>query len=160
MTNNETFGDAPVGTYSVAVYIIKFVDDAPFVLMIKRNIEPYPDIWQPVTGRIAADEPAWKTGLRETKEETGIVPDRYYSANHIEIFYHIPVNTVNLSPAFVMFLESDPKVILSKEHKDYRWVTIEEAKEMVAFSAQRDTLRHINKYFIDRTPSEYLRIGL
>jgi dATP pyrophosphohydrolase len=160
LTNSEKFGTAPVGTYSVAVYILKQIENIPHVLMIKRNIDPHPDIWQPVTGRIGADETAWMTGLRETKEETGLVPDRYYSTNQVEIFYHIPVNTVNLSPAFVAFLESEQDVTLSREHKDFKWVTIEDAKEMVTFSAQRDTLRHINKYFIDRTPSEYLRIEL
>ena len=81
-------------------------------------------------------------------------------SNEIIVVTNPDISAVRDADRIIGIIESEQKVKLSREHKDYKWVTIEEAKEMVAFSAQRDTLRHINKYFIDRTPSEYLRIEL
>ena len=160
MRENEKFGSAPVGTYSVSVYIIKTIENTPHVLMILRDAEPYPDIWQPVTGRIRDGETAWQTGLRETKEETGLIPDKFYSANYIETFYHIPANTTNLTPAFVAFINTEQNIRLSQEHRDYKWVTFDEACSMVAFSPQRTALKHIEENYINTAPNELLRIDL
>jgi len=159
-SDSEKFGSAPVGTFSVSVYIIKTINNTPYVLMILRDAEPYPDIWQPVTGRIRDSETAWQTGLREMKEETGLTPDKFYSANYIETFYHIPNNTTNLTPAFVAFVNTNQEIRLSSEHIDFKWITLDEACSMVAFSAQVHAIDHIEKYFINDTPNELLRINL
>jgi len=36
--------------------------------------QPYPGLWQMVTGKIKPYEKAYQTAMREIKEETGLVP--------------------------------------------------------------------------------------
>jgi len=48
-------------------------------LLLKRNEkEIYPGLWQMVTGKIRKGEKAYKTALREIKEETGLKPKRFW----------------------------------------------------------------------------------
>ena len=55
---------------------------------------------------------AGKLHLREIKEETGLVPDRFYSANTIEAFYEVNQNCINLIPVFVGFIDTEYEVRL------------------------------------------------
>jgi dihydroneopterin triphosphate diphosphatase len=96
--------------------------------------------------------------LREIREETGLVPSRFYSANETEVFYEPRQNCINVIPVFVGFVEADARIVLSAEHDEFRWVTAEEAKEVLPFGGQAATIQRIEAAFIGGTPSEYLRI--
>ncbi|HBD83024.1 MAG TPA: NUDIX hydrolase, partial [Dehalococcoidia bacterium] len=43
--------------------------------------------WQEISGLIEPRETAWEAALREIKEETGLTPYRFYSADFVERFY-------------------------------------------------------------------------
>jgi dATP pyrophosphohydrolase len=150
----------PITAPFISVYLISFVEEEARFLIIKRDREPYNNIWQPVTGRIEKGEKAWQAALRETEEETGLIPDRYYSANFIEKFYDLRNEMIAHCPAFVGFIDNEAEVRLSDEHCESRWVRAEEAIEKVAFSEQEKAITHIKKYFIDNTPSEFLRVEI
>jgi dATP pyrophosphohydrolase len=96
--------------------------------------------------------------LRETKEETGISPDRFYSAEFIEKFYELNSEIIALSPAFVGFVDGNQKIILSYEHRECRWVTMDEAIEKVVFYEQKAAFKHIQQYFIESEPPEFLQV--
>ncbi len=151
-------GSIPVAAPFVAAYLIKIVETDAKCLLLKRNVEPYKNIWQPVTGRIEAGEKAWQAALREIKEETGLTPDRFYSANFIEQFYDIKRDIVALAPAFVGYIDTESKIKLSNEHKEFRWVSFSEACEMVEFAPQANALKHIQICFVESKPNEFLRI--
>ena len=40
-----------------------------------------------VSGGIHPEEKAWEAAIREVKEETGLTPERLYSADAVETFY-------------------------------------------------------------------------
>ena len=163
--NKKDFPDnlpsgVPIKAPFISVYLIKLIDGKAKFLIIKRDSEPYKNIWQPITGKIREGEKAWQAALREAKEETGLTPDRFYSAEFIEKFYELNMEIIALSPAFVGFVESDQDIRLSKEHREYRWVSFDEAIEKVAFYEQKAAFRHIQKYFIESEPPQILRIEM
>lgn len=148
----------PVTAPFIVVYLVRYIQGEARFLIIKRDRDPYKGIWQPVTGRIEEGEKAWQAALRETAEETGLTPDRLYSANFIEKFYDLRNEIIAHCPAFVGFFESDVGVTLSAEHCESRWVSAEEAVEKVVFTEQKKAIAHIKQYFIDNTPSDFLRV--
>lgn len=148
----------PITAPFIVVYLVRYVENKARFLIIKRDREPYRGIWQPVTGRIEKGEKVWQAALRETAEETGLVPDRFYSANFIEKFYDLRNEFIAHCPAFVGFIDNDANVRLSTEHCESRWVSADEAIEKVVFSEQKKAIAHIKQYFIDNTPSEILRV--
>lgn len=150
----------PIFAPFISIYLVKYIEGKPRFLIIRRDREPYKDIWQPITGNIREGEKAWQAALRELKEETGIIPDRFYSAEFIEKFYEQNSEIIALSPAFVGFVNGDPEIKLSFEHRDFSWVTVDEAVEKVVFYEQKAAFRHIQEYFIESEPPEFLRIEL
>ncbi len=148
----------PIIAPFISVYMIKLVEGQARFLIIKRDREPYKNIWQPITGKIREGEKAWQAALRELKEETGLIPDRFYSAEFMEKFYELNMEIIALSPAFVGFIDGDPDIKLSHEHREYRWVTRDEAIEKVIFYEQKAAFRHIQKYFVESEPPEFLSI--
>jgi dATP pyrophosphohydrolase len=150
----------PITAPFISVYLIKYIDDQARFLIIQRAREPYKDIWQPVTGKIREGEKAWQAALRELKEETGITPDRFYSAEFIEKFYELNMEIIALSPAFMGFVESDPDIKLSHEHRQFAWVSVDEAIEKVVFYEQKAAFKHIYNYFVESKPPEFLRVDI
>ena len=148
----------PIIAPFISVYLIKYTENEAKFLIIKRDREPYKNIWQPVTGKIREGEKAWQAALRELKEETGLTPDRFYSAEFIEKFYELNMEIIALSPAFVGFVEGEPDIKLSHEHREFLWVTVDEAIDKVVFYEQKAAFRHIEKYFIESEPPEFLRV--
>ena len=112
-----------------------------------------------VSGSLEHGETAVDATLRELHEETGIKPDLFYSANHLQQFYEVGQNCVNLIPVFVAFVDSDCEVALSEEHTDYMWVSFDKVGDHVAFPDQADSARYIHEHFVIREPLSFLRIN-
>jgi dATP pyrophosphohydrolase len=66
---------------------------------------------------------------------------------------------VSVFPVFVGFVAPDPRVTLNEEHSEARWMTFEEADAAVTFGGQRAVLQHVRREFVDRPPTEWLRIA-
>ncbi|UCE65096.1 MAG: NUDIX domain-containing protein [Candidatus Zixiibacteriota bacterium] len=150
----------PIFAPFISAYLISYIEAEARFLIIKRDREPYKNIWQPITGKIREREKAWQAAIRELREETGLTPDRFYSAEFIEKFYELNTEVIALSPAFVGFVDGDPDIKLSHEHREYRWVTVDEAIEKVIFYEQKAAFRHIRQYFIEKQPPEFLKIEI
>ena len=43
--------------------------------------------WSTVRGRAEVGETAWRAGLRELREETGLAPSEYYQLDTVDVFY-------------------------------------------------------------------------
>jgi len=129
------------------------------VLLLRRS-QTLVGTWCQVSGGIEDGETAWQAALRELAEETDLRPASLYSADTCEQFYEADRDAILLSPVFVAFVDEDAEVVLNEEHSEYRWVSFEEAIEMVSFGGQRRVLRWIEDEFVRRVPAEYLRIEL
>lgn len=128
-------------------------------LLLRRCSAYLPGTWQMVSGGVHEGETAWQTALREIQEETGIIPDRFYSADAVETFYLTSKDKVTFVPVFVGFIDAAKPVRLSPtEHDRYEWLSYEEAHERLAFAEQRRVLTHIHNYFVLREPQSLLKI--
>ena len=106
-----------------------------------------------VSGGVEEGETALEAALREIKEETGLIPDKLYSADAVETFYMQSLNKITFVPVFVAFFNAPGEVRLSpKEHDAYEWLSYEEAKERLVWSEQRRVLSHIQENFVLRQP--------
>ncbi len=155
----DSGGRIPIKSNCISAYILRFHKDRCHILLLLRNGVYLKNVWQPVTGKVENGETAWQAALREIKEETGIIPDRLYSADFVESFYEQSQNSIHLAPVFVGVVDDDRQVILSGEHKEYHWAAPDEACQMVAFDQQMNAIRHIEKYFIINEPKEFFKIA-
>jgi dATP pyrophosphohydrolase len=99
--------------------------------------------WQAVHGMIEQDERAIEAAWRETVEETGLTPERFFVTDYIETFYSEHTDGVHLVPAFAAYVSGAPGVTTSEEHTDYEWCSLEETLERFVFPSQRDAVRLI-----------------
>lgn len=127
------------------------------VLLMKRT-QSLAGEWCQIAGRIEDGETAWQTALRELAEETCLTPEALYSADTCEQFYEADRDAITIAPVFVAFIDAAAKVVLNHEHSEFRWVSFDEAVDMVAFGGQRRVLRWVEQEFIERKPSKHLLI--
>ena len=144
----------------VYAYVCRVIDGRGRYLLLQRTGQVMHGVWQPVTGRVEAGEAGWQTALRETVEETGLRPDRFYSANHVELFYEPRWECIAVAPVFVALMDAnnEPQVTLSEEHGAFAWCDVETACERLLFPQQCATIRYIERTFIQSEPVAYLKI--
>jgi len=111
-------------------------NDWKFLLLKRSDDKIYPGIWQGVTGKIKDEEPPYKTALRELKEETGLVADKMWTADKVNIFYDAKENIMNLIPVFGVVVHSK-EIILSEEHSEYKWCSIDETVKLLTWEQQK-----------------------
>jgi dATP pyrophosphohydrolase len=132
----------------VESHLLKKVEnDIEFLLLKRAPGEIYPDIWQMVTGKINDDEKAYETAIREIKEETGLSPEKLWVVPNVNSFYSPKHDKVLQIPVFAALINDDT-VKLSEEHSEYKWVKKEEAKKLLAWPGQRNSVDIIYEYFL------------
>ena len=124
----------------VDVYPYRNESVNPEFLILRRAPDTsYAGQWRMVGGKIEPDEEAWKTGLREVKEETGQAPGRFWALPSVNAFYEWQTDRVNLAPAFAAALSGDP--VLDDEHDQFAWLPAREAAQRLAWPEQKRLLR-------------------
>ena len=140
-----------VRSYLIEAHIIKKSGDNILFLLLKRaEDETYPNVWQMVTGSIKKDEKAWETALREIKEETSLIPEHFWVVPTVNSFYNEHRDDVCMVPVFLAEVPEESNVIISDEHSEYKWVTKEEAKDLLAWPGQRNAVDIIYDYFLNQ----------
>lgn len=150
--------EIPIRSFAISAYLARIEGGRGRYLVLKRVSTYLKGTWQQISGRIEQGEAGWQAALREIREETGLVPSRFYSANETEVFYEPRQNCINVVPVFVGFVEADARVVLSAEHDEFRWVTAEEAREVLPFEVQAVAIQKIEATFVRASPPEFLRI--
>jgi dATP pyrophosphohydrolase len=126
-----------------AYVFIKTKSGLKYLLLKRAEEKIYGGLWQCVTGKIEADEPASKTAVRELKEETGLTPINMFVADHVSQFYEANKNRMNLIPVFGIEVESD-EVKLSDEHSKFVWADFDFAFKKLVWRGQKDGLFSVN----------------
>jgi len=121
-----------------------------FLLMKRADNQFYPGLWQMVTGKMFDDEKAFETAIREIKEETGLTPLQLWVAPVINSFYEPKDEYICLLPVFAAKVDAESEVLISDEHTKYKWLTKEQAKELLAWPGQREAVDLIEDYFINK----------
>lgn len=118
-----------------------------FLLLKRADGEKYANIWQMVTGAINENEKAYETALREIKEETGLTPEQFWVVPNVNSFYEPSKDYICQVPVFAGLVNKNSSVKISDEHKEYKWVNLEEAKKLLAWRGQRISANTIHEYF-------------
>lgn len=137
--------------HAVTVYVIhqdKF-------LLIKRCCDLLHGTWQMVTGSVELGEKSWEAALREVKEETGITPAKFYTADAVEVFYMKATDTIGFVPVFVVVADSFDVVLCPEEHDEYEWLSYKEARARLVWNEQRRVIDLVNENFILNEPSSH-----
>jgi 8-oxo-dGTP pyrophosphatase MutT (NUDIX family) len=122
----------------------------------------FPGIWQPVTGGLEAGERILDGALRELIEETGIGPDAIatlYGLDQVNLFHADHLDALQAEAVFAADLRPGVEAVLSHEHDDQRWVSAEEAIDMVLWPAYRESIRQIAWISTHREMATLMQVG-
>lgn len=121
-----------------------------FLLLKRAPYQYYPNIWQMVSGKIKDNEKAFETALREIKEETGLAPEKLWVAPNINSFYSPEEDYISIIPVFAAKVSDSSTIMISSEHIEYKWLSPDEAKNLLAWEGQRKSVDLIAEYFLNR----------
>ncbi len=108
--------------------------------------------WNFPKGKLESNERSFEAAIRETGEETGILPmnlrmDRNFKEPDRYVFQH-EGNKVYKLVLFYLAETNKPEIKLSKEHEGYGWFLFKDAIKL---------LRHPNSQFILRKANDHLK---
>ena len=137
----------------VEVTIFKEVSGQPRFLVLKRAEEDrlYPGIWQLVTGMIEGGEGAVHAALREVREETGLVPRKFWLLPVVNSFYDPVSDVLQLCPNFAAVVDETAEPVLSREHRSSEWCTPERALLLLPWTGQRNAVEIVFERFWNET---------
>ena len=121
-----------------------------FLLLKRSPVQYYPNLWQMVSGKLKENETAYNAALREIKEETSLIPEKFWVAPTVNSFYSPDKDYICLLPVFAAKVKVDSEVKLSSEHTEYKWLSSEDAKNILAWDGQRISVDVIVDYVLNR----------
>lgn len=110
-----------------------------------------------VMGGVEKGECGTDAALRELREETGLEPVAFYTAGELDAFYDPVRDRIVHVPFFVARVERED-VVLEDVHDAHRWVSFEEAADLLMFPAQRRILAEIRRAFVERQPDAWRKL--
>jgi lipoyl(octanoyl) transferase len=113
------------------------------VLVLKRNAAKG-GFWQPVTGGIDPGELPPTTAIRELGEELGLTGP----VELIDPGYHFSFTegTVTLrEDVYGVVVVEDWEPVLSDEHDDYAWLSLDEALERLKYDSNKASVRRVHQ---------------
>lgn len=88
------------------------------------------------------------TARRELKEETGITS--FFLVKDFqekeEYFYKKEGKTIHKEVLYFLAETQEDKVILSKEHRGYKWLSFQEAMNLLTFSQAKELLNKVEEF--------------
>jgi len=131
-----------VKTGSISTYCFTMLHGrAWFLALLRAPGLLHAGTWQAVHGMIEPRERAYEAAWRETLEETGITPQRFFKTDFVETFYSDLTDSVHLVPVFAAFFEDAPRVILSKEHTAFEWCSLDDVLTRFVWPSQKQAVR-------------------
>lgn len=133
----------------VLILPYRWTGDEPEYLILKVNDGDY---WQFVAGGGEDDETPLEAARRECREETGLEGDllQLDSMTTIPRYHFLSADTwgeeVYVVPEYTFALKaSQGKVLISREHTEYRWVTFKEGSRLLKWDSNRNALWELDQ---------------
>lgn len=139
----------------VDVWPFRLVDGRPELLLLHRVVNHAKGgavnrFWQGVSGGVEPGEAAAAAALRELEEETALRPAAFYSIEAIFQLYNPRRDRVETVLVFAARLNASAEPVLSREHDEWRWASVEQALDLLPFAPQRDAVRRLVEDIVER----------
>jgi dihydroneopterin triphosphate diphosphatase len=145
-----------ISPFCISAFIVHKHAKGHAYLVIRRSGQYLKGTWQMVSGGIQEGEKAWEAALREIHEETGLIPDKFYSADAVETFYYREKDKVAYVPVFLAIVNERKPVQLSDgEHDAFEWLPFEEARKRLLFAEQKRIIEHVHQNFVLQEPNPF-----
>ncbi|MBF0362084.1 MAG: NUDIX pyrophosphatase [Oligoflexia bacterium] len=137
----------------VSVYCFRKVENNILFLLLNRTPE-YGRFWQGITGAPFQSEDLLDAAKRELHEETNLIADwikemsyrysfpmrpewdKFYRSDVVEIWEHV----------FLAHIIDVDRIIVSKEHDEMKWVSLEVGLNMLKWDGNKEALKSCYKY--------------
>ena len=140
---------------AVAVVVLQGEGEDARLLVVRRAAGAFAGAWTFVMGGVEEGERATETARRELVEEVGLGPALLFTADALDAFYYPVRDRIVHVPFFVAYLEPGAVRLEADVHDGHRWVTFDEAVELLEFDAQRRVLADIHRNFVARAPQAW-----
>lgn len=136
--------------YQVLVILYKMVENIPIYCILKRSDS---NDWQFIAGGGETNESPLAAAKRETFEESGVISNEW---KELQSSCYLPITVVSerlrnhwdnntyVIPEYSFGASCNKDVVLSKEHKDFMWVSYEEAIKMLKWDSNKTALFELN----------------
>jgi dihydroneopterin triphosphate diphosphatase len=123
-----------------------------FLCLRRGAVRFLPGVWQPVTGRCRPRERGLAAAVREVREETGLIPLRWWALEAPTVFYDASRDRVRSYPRFVAEVAADAPVRLSGEHSDWAFLPATGAGRRYLWESQRLGLEDVKRQVLRGGP--------
>ncbi|MEM3208756.1 MAG: uracil-DNA glycosylase family protein [Candidatus Micrarchaeaceae archaeon] len=149
--------------YSAGIFIYKKESGKRLFLFLKRD-DGRLDIPK---GHIEKGEKAYDAAIRETREETGMVPEvkPFFRQSYKYFFYEGKVKVLKSLTVFLGEVrKGDDKVRISKEHTGYVWLDYNDAMLKASYKDTKELIKAADEYAsridaMDALNEEYARLS-
>ena len=126
----------------IEVFFYKKLPDGQYSFLLMKRVPERGGFWQPLTGGVEQGETFEEAIKREALEETGttkmmgVVDSNYHykftdeGRHHVEYIFGVEVPT-------------NTDIRLSHEHDDFRWVSKNEALQLLKWPGNKEGLRKL-----------------
>ena len=111
-----------------------------FLALRRRRGDSLAGVWQPVTGTLRRGERAAAGATREVREETGLVPLRFWRLEGVTAFFDPRREAIRFVTLFAAEVGAHRSVRLSREHTAHAFLSTREAARRFLWDSQRHGL--------------------
>jgi len=116
-----------------------------FLVLQRAPGRRLPHVWQPVTGKLKRGEGVLAGAAREVREETGLVPRRWWALESMVTYFDSRSGRAVLLPVLVAEVGLRDRVRLSREHRDHAFVNAAAAGRRFLWDQQRRALAALRR---------------
>jgi dATP pyrophosphohydrolase len=116
-----------------------------FLCLRRAASRRLPGVWQPVTGGLRRGERALRGAAREVREETGLVPRRWWALEGVSLYFDAPANVARVLALFAAEVGARETVRISREHTAWAFLPARRAGARYLWQAQRRDLEAVRR---------------